>query len=96
MTDTPQTIEWSLASGYMPATTEAVESSEMQKIYKERPNLKVAVDQLAHAKARPMVPGYKVVREIIMEELQRAMPGQATVDEAINNMEKKSEKLLKK
>lgn len=96
MTDTPQTIDWSLASGYMPATSEAVASKQMQDVYKERPNLKVAVDQLEYATARPMVPGYKEMQEVIMAELQRVMLGQATPDEAIAAMEKKAEKTLKK
>ncbi|MBN6187215.1 ABC transporter substrate-binding protein [Aneurinibacillus sp. BA2021] len=96
MTDTPQTIEWSLASGYMPSTSEAVASKEMQDVYKERPNLKVAVDQLEYATARPMAPGYKELQEVIMAELQRVMLGQATPDEAIAAMEKKAEKILKK
>lgn len=96
MTDTPQTADWSLASGYMPATTEAVESKQMQDVYKERPNLKVAIDQLEYAKARPMAPGYKELQEVIMAELQRAMLGQATPDEAMAAIQKKAEKILKK
>ncbi|MED0678593.1 ABC transporter substrate-binding protein [Aneurinibacillus thermoaerophilus] len=96
MSDTPQTIKWSLASGYMPVTTEAVQSPEMQEAYKKDPNLKVAVDQLEYAKPRPMVPGYKELQEIIMSELQRAMLGQATVDEALETAVKKAQKTLKK
>jgi sn-glycerol 3-phosphate transport system substrate-binding protein len=96
MTDTPQTIPWSLETGYMPVTKDAVESEEMKKAYEKDPNFQVAVNQLEHAKPRPMVPGYKELQEVIMTEIQRAVLGQATPEEAINKAVEKGEKLLKK
>ncbi|WP_204518149.1 ABC transporter substrate-binding protein [Brevibacillus fulvus] len=95
MTDTPQSIKWSTQTGYMPVTKEAVESEEMKKYYETAPNFEVAVKQLEYAKARPMVPAYKEVQEIIMTELQRAVLNQATADEALQNAVDKSNKLLK-
>lgn len=96
MTDTKQTIPWSLETGYMPVTTEAVESDEMKKAYEKEPNFQVAVNQLQYASPRPMVPGYKELQEVIMNEIQRAVLGQATVDEAIGKAVEKGQKLLKK
>ncbi|MGD8190693.1 ABC transporter substrate-binding protein [Brevibacillus ginsengisoli] len=96
MTDTPQTVDWSIASGYMPVTTEAVESSEMKAFYAKEPNFKVAVDQLQYGYARPMAPGYKELQDVIQKELQRAMLGRASVDDAIKAATDKGDKLLKK
>lgn len=96
MTDTPQTIYWSLNTGYMPVTKEAVNSAEMQAAYEEDPNFKVAVDQLEYANPRPMVPGYKELQEIIMTEIQRAVLGQASIDQIMKNVEEKSVRALKK
>ncbi|WP_228728240.1 ABC transporter substrate-binding protein [Brevibacillus composti] len=96
MTDTKQTIPWSLETGYMPVTKAAVDSDEMKKAYEKEPNFQVAVKQLEYAKPRPMVPGYKELQEVIMTEIQRAVLGQATVDEAIGNAVEKGQKLLKK
>lgn len=96
MTDTKQTIPWSLETGYMPVTKEAVESEEMKKAYEKEPNFQVAVKQLEYAKPRPMVPGYKELQEVIMTEIQRAVLGQASVDEAIGKAMEKGQKLLKK
>jgi sn-glycerol 3-phosphate transport system substrate-binding protein len=96
MTDTPQTIRWSLETGYMPVTKEAVESDEMKAAYQKEPNFQVAVKQLEYAQPRPMVPGYKELQEVIMTEIQRAVLKQATVDEAIAKVVEKGEKLLKK
>ncbi|WP_019122207.1 ABC transporter substrate-binding protein [Brevibacillus massiliensis] len=96
MTDTKQTIPWSLETGYMPVTKEAALSDEMKKAYEQTPNFQVAVKQLEYAKPRPMVPGYKELQEIIMTEIQRAVLGQATPDEAIGKAADKAQKLLKK
>ncbi|CAM3304565.1 ABC transporter substrate-binding protein [Brevibacillus invocatus] len=96
MTDTAQTVPFSLESGYMPVTTEAVESAEMKAAYEKEPNFQVAVKQLEYASPRPMVPGYKELQEVIMTELQRAVMGQATVEEALQKADEKGQKLLKK
>lgn len=96
MTDTKQTIPFSLESGYMPVTAEAVESDEMKQAYEKEPNFEVAVKQLEYASPRPMVPGYKELQEVIMTEIQRAVLGQASVDEAIQRADEKAQKLLKK
>lgn len=96
MTDTPQTIPWSLETGYMPVTKAAVESEEMKKAYEKDPNFQVAVKQLEYGNPRPMVPGYKELQEVIMTEIQRAVLGQATPEEAIDKAVEKGQKLLKK
>ncbi|GAB7388629.1 ABC transporter substrate-binding protein [Bacillaceae bacterium] len=95
LTDTPQTIAWSKQTGYMPVRVSAVESEEMKQYYKEKPQFKVAVDQLKYAKPRPVSPGYKELQEVIMEEIQRAVVGEATAEEALQAAAAKAEKLLK-
>jgi len=51
---------WSKHSGYMPATKSANESADMQALFKENPNYKMAVDQLpmtqAQDTARRLIP----------------------------------------
>ena len=51
---------WSKATGYMPVTKSAQESSEMQSYFQENPNFKVAVDQLPDTQpqdtARTIIP----------------------------------------
>lgn len=96
MTDTPQTVEWSIASGYMPVTTDAIDSPEMKAFYEKQPNFKVAVDQLQYGYPRPMSPGYKELQDVIQKEIQRAMLGQVSVDEALQAATEKGSKLLKK
>ncbi|MBO8170522.1 MAG: ABC transporter substrate-binding protein [Bacillaceae bacterium] len=96
MTDTEQTIHWSKNTGYMPVRVSAVESDEMKQLYQEKPQFKVAVDQLEYAKPRPMVPGYKELQEVIMAEIQRAIIDEnMTAEEAMQAAAEKAEKLLK-
>ncbi|WP_083208741.1 ABC transporter substrate-binding protein [Brevibacillus laterosporus] len=96
ITDTPQTSAWSAETGYMPVTSEAIQSDEMKKVYEQDPNFQVAVKQLEYGKPRPMVPGYKELQEVIMTEIQRVILGQASIDEALSKAVEKGQKLLKK
>jgi len=95
MTDTKQTVAFSLETGYMPATTAAVESEEMKKAYEKEPNFEVAVKQLEYASPRPMLPSYKEMQEMIMTEIQRAVLGEVSIDEALQIAEEKAKKLVK-
>lgn len=96
MTSKEQTTHWSKSTGYMPVTVSSVNSKKMEELYVQKPQFKVAVDQLEYAKPRPMVPAYKELQEIIMTEIQRAVIDKdVSAKEALNNAATKAEKLLK-
>ncbi|WP_126427183.1 ABC transporter substrate-binding protein [Brevibacillus marinus] len=94
LTSPENTAFFSKSTGYMPVRQSALELAEMKQLYAEKPQFEVAVQQLEHARARPMAPGYKELQEIIMAELQRAILGQATPEEALNTAAEKAQKLL--
>lgn len=96
MTDKERTITVSQKTGYMPVRKSAIDSPEMQKFFAEKPQFKVAIDQLQYAQARPASPGYKELQEVIMNEIQRAILGQATPAEALKTAADKANKLLAK
>lgn len=73
MTAPEQTAYASAYTGYLPSRLSAVESDTMQELYKEKPQFKVAVDQLQYGNARPMIEGYPEVVKILTEEIQRLM-----------------------
>lgn len=73
MTAPEQTAYASSYTGYLPSRLSAVESDTMQELYKEKPQFKVAVDQLQYGNARPMIEGYPEVQKILTEEIQRLM-----------------------
>lgn len=73
MTAPEQTAYASEYTGYLPSRLSAVESDTMQELYEEKPQFKVAVDQLQYGNARPMIEGYPEVVKILIEEIQRLM-----------------------
>mgnify|MGYP001445126269 CR=1 FL=1 len=96
ITSTEQTAFASMQTGYLPTSKSAAETPEMKKWFEEMPQFKVALDQLAYARPRPMVPAYKEMQELIMTELQRAvistnLPPEQVIAEAAA----KAEKLLR-
>ncbi len=73
MTAPEQTAYASSYTGYLPSRLSSVESDTMQELYEEKPQFKVAVDQLQYGNARPMIEGYPEVQKILIEEIQRLM-----------------------
>ncbi|HEU4321699.1 MAG TPA: ABC transporter substrate-binding protein [Roseiflexaceae bacterium] len=75
-TSTEGTTTWSQSTGYMPVRKSAVQSEKMQTFFTERPNFKVAVDQLPQTKAqdaaRVFIPGGD---QIIGKGLERITVG---------------------
>ncbi|WP_374016225.1 hypothetical protein ABU162_18070 [Paenibacillus thiaminolyticus] len=74
MTAPEQTIRCSQGSGYMPVSKAALESDTLKEAFVKDPNFKVAIDLLQYGKARPMVPGYKELQEVIMTENSTGHP----------------------
>lgn len=71
MTASEQTAYASEYTGYLPSRISAQETEKIQNLYKEKPQFKVAVDQLQYGTARPMVSGYPEVVKILIEEIQK-------------------------
>lgn len=73
MTSKEQTIYASKYTGYLPSRLSASESSEMQELYKEIPQYKVAVDQLQYGHPRPMAEAYPEITTILIDEMTRTL-----------------------
>lgn len=71
MTATEQAAYASEYTGYLPSRLSAQNSEKIQQLYKEKPQFKVAVDQLQYGNARPMVSVYPEVQQILIEEIQK-------------------------
>jgi len=97
LTDPPQTITLSKATGYMPIRLSAIASPEMQAFYKEHPNYKTAIDQLRTAQRFPFSPGLiEIQREVIQPNLEAAVLGIKTAAEIMAAAEAKANELLAK
>lgn len=60
-------------TGYLPATTEAVQSSEMQSLYQQYPQYKTALDQLQYAVGTPVMKGWTEIQNTIQDTLLQSM-----------------------
>jgi sn-glycerol 3-phosphate transport system substrate-binding protein len=96
MTDKEQTIKVSEQTGYMPVRQSAIDSPEMKQFFTQHPQFKVAVDQLKYAQPRPASPGYKELQEVIMNDVQKAILGQASPADAMKDAADKGTQLLQK
>lgn len=69
-----QTIEWATGTGYLPVSREAVARLERQHYYRQHPNDRVAMDQLAYAMPWPWAPKlFQVQREVMDPMLEETV-----------------------
>lgn len=73
MTQTDKIVQFSSSTGYLPTTEDATNSEKLQTLYKEKPQYKVATDQLQYAVALPMLNGYKEATDKLMDEIKKGL-----------------------
>ncbi|MCC0697702.1 MULTISPECIES: ABC transporter substrate-binding protein [unclassified Clostridioides] len=73
MTQTDKIVQFSSSTGYLPTTEDATKSEKLQTLYKEKPQYKVATDQLQYAVALPMLNGYKEATDKLMDEIKKGL-----------------------
>lgn len=96
MTAKEQTIFASSYTGYLPSRKSAVDSEKMAKLYEEKPQFKVAVDQLQNGIARPMVEQYPEISKVLSEEIVRGvLDPSITTEDILKTAEEKANALLK-
>ena len=77
------------ASGYIPVNVECEELEEMQKYYEEKPQYKVALDQMKDADAMSQEsfdPTYNEINGIITDAMLEFCQGTLDVDEAVEKI----------
>ncbi|MDN7245155.1 ABC transporter substrate-binding protein [Planococcus shenhongbingii] len=96
MTATEQTAYASEYTGYLPSRLSAAESEKMQALYKEKPQFKVAVDQLENGIARPMAENYPEVVKILIDEMTRGILDESIpTEEVLDTAAEKANAVLK-
>ena len=94
ITQKEQTIKASTNTGYLPSRKSAADSEEMNALYAEIPQYKVALDQLAYSTGRPMNPGYVEASIELQDALDAIWVNDANVDTTLAELETKMNKLL--
>lgn len=94
MTDKERTEKASKNTGYLPTRISAVNSEAMKTLYQEKPQFKIAVDQLENSKGRPMVKSYSEIEKLIKESHERILLQGADINTELTKLESDINKLL--
>lgn len=83
-----QVTAWSQATGMLPVTdTVATSADYLAWVDETQPLLRPYVEQMADAHARPNTPLYPAISLVFAQEIEKALAGEVTVDEALANAE---------
>jgi len=84
-----QVTKWSETTGMLPVTNSvATSSSYLDWVKSSQPRLLPYVEQMADAHARPNTPLYPKISLAFAQQIEKALAGEATVDEALAAAEK--------
>jgi len=97
MTSKENTIYQHKYVGYLPTRLSAIETEELQNLYKEFPQYKVAIDQLEYARPRPMENAYPEVSRLIKEAIEKAILDEnVTPQQSLDEAAERANRLLGK
>lgn len=95
MTDTEQTAYASEATGYVPLRASAELEENLQALYKECPQYKVALDQLRdYSTGRPLNKGYFECQNVMNDVADEIMINGGDMDAVLSDAETKMNQLL--
>ena len=95
-----QDAHWHQFSGYVPVTTAGYELSKQQGFYQKAPGTDIPIIQLARGKLTPNSKGFRLgrmveLRNIIQEEMEKALQGQQTAQAALDSAVVRGNKVLR-
>src|SRR5437870_8072376 len=94
LTDTDQTVAWSLASGYMPLRVSAQNAPDFKSAADQDDRLLVAINALKDAHGIPGSPDWQKIQPVLGDMVTKALLGQASAKDAIAEAEKKVNDIL--
>lgn len=86
--------EWDIASGYLPTNVDTAQTETFQEFIAEDPRMQVFVDQLEYAKARPSILAYSGISAALSTEIEKALLGRVTPQEALTAAASKAQESL--
>ncbi|WP_028972859.1 ABC transporter substrate-binding protein [Spirochaeta cellobiosiphila] len=95
LTSPEMTAKWCIATGYVGTRASAFETPALSEYVKGFPYAAVARDQLQYAKAELSTHENGQVIKIINDNIQSALTGQASPEEALNKAQSQTEEILK-
>lgn len=92
--------EWAKTTGFLPATNSAFESMSEEGFFTQNPGRDVPVVQLIEGNSGDHTNGYRFgrwteIRDVYHEEVERALQGNQTAEQALANFERRGNTLLR-
>jgi sn-glycerol 3-phosphate transport system substrate-binding protein len=88
-----QQATWHAGTGYIPIREDATELPAVQQLWKERPQFKVAYDQVVSSRSAlggPVIGAYKEFREAIVTAMERMILQGQSVDDSLAQAQKEA------
>ncbi len=95
MTSPQMAAHWSIESGYVSVNKKGYNLPKMKAFLKKFPQMKVARDQLKYAYPKMMAVNYQLIRNAMTTNLDAALEGQKTPEQALADAQKLMEKAIK-
>lgn len=96
MTQPERTAQWSIGTGYLGTRADAYETDELKSYVKEFPAAAIARDQLKYATAELSVHENGRVYKTLNDAIQAALTGAKTPEEALQDAQKQTSRILKR
>ena len=94
-TSPERAAQWSVDTGYVATRNSSFATETMKKYYEERPQAKVAFEQLQFAKPELTTYNAAEIWRILNDNIQSAITGEKTAKEALDNAQKEATEILK-
>lgn len=94
LTSTEIATRWAIESGYLPIRYSCLNTPEMQEFLEKNPNYKVVVSQLDLGIFEPREPYWELLREVITDQVEAALNGRRSVEEALEIAVRKSKLII--
>jgi ABC-type glycerol-3-phosphate transport system substrate-binding protein len=94
LTDTDQTVAWSLASGYMPLRVSAQNTPDFKAAAQKDDRVLVAINALKDGHGIPGSPDWQKIQPVLGDMVTSALIGKASPKDAVNAAEKKVNDIL--
>ncbi|MDO9709552.1 sn-glycerol-3-phosphate ABC transporter substrate-binding protein UgpB [Paracraurococcus lichenis] len=100
ISEVDQDLWWHKSTGYVPLTNAAYEKAKAEGYYQQNPGADAAVRQLSRAEPTPNSMGFRLggfveIRNVIQEELEKALQGQQTAAQALEAANRRGNVVLR-
>jgi len=82
--------EWSMGTGFLPVNLKSAESQAYQEFLKQKPVLKVFIDQMSVSGSRPIIPGYSRLSDSLGQAIEATLMGESP-EKALKTAQKRLE-----